>query len=60
MRRVHCRKCWQPNPLLTRRCVHCGDIDPIRFGKGLAELLIYIAGGAAAIGVTIWGAFIIF
>jgi hypothetical protein len=32
----------------------------MRFGKGLAELLIYVAGGAAAVGVTVWAAIVIF
>lgn len=60
MRRVHCRKCWQQNALLTQQCTHCGDIDKFRFGRGLAELLLYMAGGAAAIVVTAWGAMIFF
>jgi hypothetical protein len=60
MRRVHCTKCWQLTPLLTRRCVHCGDIDRHRFGQGLTELLIYVACGASAIGLAVWCAITVF
>lgn len=55
MRKVHCRKCWQPIPLLTKRCDQCGEIDSLRFGKGLIEVFFYVALGAAAIGLTWWG-----
>jgi hypothetical protein len=54
MRRVHCRKCWQQNSLLTKRCSQCGDIDTIRLGRGLAELAAYIVGGAGAIALIIY------
>lgn len=60
MRRVHCRQCWQAKRLLSRRCVHCGDIDGVRFGRGLAEFLFYLTGGATAIVVVVWAASAIF
>ena len=60
MRQVHCSKCWQQNALLTRRCAYCGDFDKIRLGKGIAELLIYLAGGAAASGAVVWTAVVLF
>ena len=60
MRLVNCRQCWQPNLLLSKRCVHCGDIDGGRFGKGLVELLVYLTGGATAIAVVVWAATFLF
>ncbi len=54
MRQVHCRKCWQLTPLLTRRCAHCGHTDDTRRLLGLAELALGILSGAAAIGLFVW------
>lgn len=54
---MHCRKCWQPISLLTKRCAQCGDVDSFRFGTGVMEVLIYVAVGAALIGLGWWALF---
>ncbi len=54
MRLVHCRRCFQATPLLTRCCTHCGEIDRFRVVRGFGEMLIYFAGGVLAIGLVVW------
>ncbi len=60
MRHVHCRRCWQPTPFLTKICTHCGEMDRGRVLRGLGELTVYLAGGALAIGVGVWIAITLF
>jgi hypothetical protein len=51
---VHCRRCWQPIPRLSKRCAQCGELDLLRFAKGVVEVLSYGAIAAAATGLAIW------
>lgn len=55
LRTTHCRKCWQPTSLLAKRCAQCGNVDLLRFGRGLLEVLAYVvAVGVAAVALAWW------
>lgn len=57
MTEVHCRKCWQPIPLLTKRCGRCGDLDAARFGRGIAKIFLVAAAGVIISGLVLWIAY---
>ena len=52
MKEIHCRKCWQPVSRFSRCCDQCGQLDRLRFTKGVIEMSVYVAVGTAGIALA--------